>query len=482
MHRIRTRLLVTILFAALLPALPMSVVVHDLLERSFNPALQQTLTEGLTAALDGTRAELRRHMDVFVRDVDRVWRPHTALDPATAPGGLLLLDDQGDPVADPPAAPALIAALGWLDDQPQVVDGYMAMKVRAGGGRPVVAARALPTGLTARVGRIEEALGLLAVYRAERDAILRSYLLPFLIVYALLIAAVLAVALLMARRLAAPLEAVSAAAARVAEGELDTRVAARAPGEIGALIEAFNGMVERLQAQRRELGRLEKMAAWRGMARILAHEIKNPLTPILLAVQQTRQGYRGDDAEHRHALADCETIVSEEVDGLRGLVRSFSEFARLPAPELGDEDPAGLLESLERLYGEQLAVRIDGTLPTSWRCDASQLRRALVNLIDNGLGACTRHGTTARVDLTAACDGETLRLSVRDEGGGIPPALRERIFEPDFSTGGQGMGLGLPITVGITEAHGGGVDLETVEGEGSVFTLHLPRLADEVRT
>jgi nitrogen fixation/metabolism regulation signal transduction histidine kinase len=480
MRRIRTRLVLIILAAALLPAIPATIVVNDLLERSFNPSLQETLAEGLKAGLDGSRADLRERMDAFVRAVDRTWRPHTALDPQVAARGILLLDAEGIPVADPPDDPALIAALSWLDDQPQVAAGHLALKKRASGGRPVVVAQALPPELAVRADRIEEALTLLAAFRADRGAILRSYLLPFLIVYAVLLGAALGFALLMARRLASPLEAVSAAAARVADGDLDTRVAARAPGEVGALIDAFNGMVERLSTQRRDLARLEKMAAWRGMARILAHEIKNPLTPILLAVQQTRQSYRGDDAEHRRALEDCESIVSEEVDGLRGLVRSFSEFARMPRPEVSEEDLSVLLDSLERLYGPRLSIRGAETLPAVWRCDAGQVRRALVNLIDNGLGACVRHGAPERVELETSCDGESLRLAVRDAGGGVAEDLRERIFEPDFTRGGQGMGLGLPIVAGIAEGHGGSIELDTVVGEGSVFTLVLPRSEVEI--
>jgi len=213
------------------------------------------------------------------------------------------------------------------------------------------------------------------------------------------------------------------------------------------------------------------MAAWRNMARVLAHEIKNPLTPILLAVQETRRSYRADDP-HARVLADCETIVTEEVDGLRDLVRSFSDFARMPVPEHADESIDALVEDLGRLYGEHLATSITPAGLT-WRLDAAQIRRALVNLIDNGLAATGRAGRTDPVRLDASAEDGMLTMTVTDCGDGIPTEHLDRVFEPDFTTGGGGMGLGLPITAGIVDGHGGRIDVESGP-EGARFTLDLP--------
>jgi nitrogen fixation/metabolism regulation signal transduction histidine kinase len=466
--------MIVILVAALLPALPMSLVVRNLLERSMNPALQQTLVDGLQAGLEASRAELQRRKSAFAQAADRLWKPHLALmDPAAAKGQIML-DAQGRWLRDADFVPELNAALPRLSGDPQVVGGHLAMKVRTAGGRPVVIAQSLPPELAARADRITDAMGLLAAFQIEREPILRSYILPFVLVYAALILAALAVASAMARRLARPLEAVAEGAARVAEGDLDTRVAAEAKGEAGALVRAFNEMVGRLAQQRRELARLEKAAAWRGMAHTLAHEIKNPLTPILLAVQESHRSYRGDDATHREALADCESIVGEEVEGLRRLVAEFSDFARAPQPQPADDDLAPLAEDLSRLYGERLGVELAApSLPGFF--DAKALRRALVNLIDNGLNACTQAGADPRVALTARSDADGgLVLTVADDGVGIAPELRERIFEPDFSTRKEGMGLGLAIVDGIVRGHGGTIEVASEPGAGAVFTLRLP--------
>ena len=474
MSRIRTRLMIVILVAALLPALPMSLVVRNLLERSMNPALQQTLVDGLQSGMASSRTELQRRKFAFVEAADRIWKPHLAvMDPAAA-DGQIMLDDQGRWLKKAAFVPELNAALADLDRDPQVMGSYLALKVRTAGGQPVLIAQALPPELEARADRITDAMGLLAAFQIDREPILRSYILPFVLVYAALILAAMAVASVMARRLARPLEAVAEGAARVAEGDLETRVSADAKGEAGALVRAFNEMVARLGQQRRELSRLEKAAAWRGMARTLAHEIKNPLTPILLAVQETHRSYRGGDDAHRGALADCESIVSEEVDGLRRLVADFSEFARSPQPQLADDDFAPLAEDLGRLYGERLKLSLEAaSLPG--RFDARELRRALVNLIDNGLNACAQAETPPHVTLAARQERNGgLVLTVADGGVGIAPEHRERIFEPDFSTRKEGMGLGLAIVDGIVRGHGGEIEVDSNPGTGAVFTLRIP--------
>lgn len=474
MTRIRTRLMIAILVAALLPAVPMSLVVRSLLERSLNPAFQQTLVDGLQAGLDGSREDLARSKSDFAEAADRIWRPHLAMVQPGEAGGQLILDEHGAWLKTAAFVPELNAALPDLDDQPRVVAGYLAMKKRTAGGRPVVIARALPPELTARAGRITDAMGLLAAFQLDREPILRSYVLPFLLVYGALILAALGVAALLAQRIARPLEAVAAAAERVAEGDLETRVDERAGGEAGVLVRAFNTMVGRLAQQRRELGRLEKAAAWRGMARTLAHEIKNPLTPILLAVQETHRSYKGDDAVHREALADCETIVSEEVEGLRRLVSEFSDFARAPRPTPVPDDFAPLAEDLARLYGDRIDLSLAAD-PLPGRFDAKALRRALINLIDNGLNACAQAGAPSRVAVGAGPDPDGgLMLTVTDRGSGIAPEHRERIFEPDFSTRKEGMGLGLAIVDGIVRGHAGSIEVESEPGEGAVFTIHLP--------
>ncbi|HPF36105.1 MAG TPA: ATP-binding protein [Candidatus Krumholzibacteria bacterium] len=471
MRSIRARLLGVILLAALLPAAPLSLVVRDMVARVWNPSFQDAVERGLEAGLDQARDALQSERTRLDDHVDALWNPLlTVRWPAVT-----VLDDAGRATAAAPPA-AVTQARVAPGAAPVRVDDWLVTARRTPAGDTAAFARPLPPALVTRAEDVTGALSLLRGVRqkTESGAAQRGYVLPFLLTYGVILLVAVAVAVLFAERLARPLAALSAAARRVGDGDLDARVDARADGEIGELIGEFDRMTANLAAQRRELGRLEKLAAWRGMARILAHEIKNPLTPILLAVQEARRSDPGDHPAHSTMLADCESIVTEEVEGLRDLVRSFSDFARMPQPEPTPDDLAALLDDLARLYGDRLAVtRPDGAVPRV--LDFAQLRRALINLIDNGLAATRRAGRDEPVTLELDVRGADDVLRVRDAGDGIPPENLDRVFEPDFTTGAQGMGLGLPIVRGIAEGHGGRVDLDTAPGRGTVFTLTLPR-------
>ncbi len=500
--RIRTRLVAAFMLVALLPAVPLTLLVRGLLERSFGPGLDRTLEQGLEAGLAESRARLRERQRWLERDAAGSWTgtggeggetgagvPTVWLPADTLSGVVGWTGRAGSAGSAPvrPAPPDLAARLaaGFRDQGGGngagaiPVDGYLVAEIPGGHGRGSLLARPLPTGMAERAGRLAEALSLQRLLRQERGAVLRGYVAPFLIVYGLLLAVAAAVGLAMARWLARPVEALSAAADRVAAGDLTVRVGGRGPGEIGRLVEAFDGMVGRLEKQRRELARLERIAAWRGMARTLAHEIKNPLTPILLAVQSARQSYRGEDEAHARVLADCEEIVGEEVEGLRGLVRRFADFARQPQPEPRPVDLAELLRDLARLYGEE-RLGCDapaGGLPAV--LDPDEIRRALINLVDNGLAACEEAGREPRVELAASREGDDLLVTVADRGAGIAPENLERIFEPDFTTREHGLGLGLPAVLAVVQGHGGSLEVDSRPGEGTTFTVRLPAAREE---
>jgi nitrogen fixation/metabolism regulation signal transduction histidine kinase len=227
---------------------------------------------------------------------------------------------------------------------------------------------------------------------------------------------------------------------------------------------------------------LERVAAWRDLARGLAHEIKNPLTPIQLAVQQLGDRYprappgsapsAGRD-EYRALLDECVEIVNEEVAALRRLVKEFSEFARLPEPRPEPGDLGALAEEVVRLYGEERAARAGGgEVPATF--DPGDLKRALINLVDNGLAACRAAGRPERVEIAAEPYGAGARIRVTDGGAGIAPENLARIFEPNFSTKTEGMGLGLALVEGIVRGHGGTVAVDSRPGEGAMFTIELP--------
>ena len=477
MKRISTRLAISFLLVALLPTLPLSLVVRDLLERRFGPAIADPLELALEAGL----AESRAHLQALR---DQLQQRAVALADAEP---VVLLDGLGR-VQPPDSLAAFLAARPELLERaadltvpadesgaapPERFGDVLATAIAPGTSAPVIVLQPLPAGMVARAGELTDGLGLLRAVRGEQGRVLLSFVGPFLLVYGLLIVVALGAGLLWTRQMVTPLEVLVGATRRVARGELEFRVQAKGPGEVGELLRSFDTMVGRLAEQRRDLARLERAAAWRGMARTLAHEVKNPLTPILLAVQQARDSYRGDDAGHRAMLAECAEIVGEEVESLRRLVREFGEFAKLPRPELQEGDLGALARDLEHLYGERLQLE-GGDGPLVGWFDAGALRRALINLIDNGLAACREAGGPEQVTLALAPADPGARLEVRDRGTGIPAENLERIFEPDFTTKGDGMGLGLAIVQGIVAGHGGALRVRSEPGLGTAFTIELP--------
>jgi len=237
-------------------------------------------------------------------------------------------------------------------------------------------------------------------------------------------------------------------------------------------------MVERLLSSRERIEYLGRVAAWQQLARRLAHEIKNPLTPIQLAVQELRDRYKGDDAQFRQVLNQVTEIVVEEVEALRRLTTEFSAFAKLPQVDATPVDlrlfldeasqPLSLLRSplgdVEvELPAQGIVVAIDRML----------MRRALDNLVRNAVEAIDASGERGRVVVRAGLEGGQPFIAVEDDGPGIEGDDRQRVFEPYYTTKETGTGLGLAIVKKIVLEHGGSVTLEPAE-RGSRFMIRLP--------
>jgi nitrogen fixation/metabolism regulation signal transduction histidine kinase len=219
----------------------------------------------------------------------------------------------------------------------------------------------------------------------------------------------------------------------------------------------------------------ERAAAWEEAARRMAHEIKNPLTPIRLAAERMRRrAADGGDGLPKVVEEGASTIV-QEVTALAALVDTFQRFARLPAAVLEPTDLGAVVRQVAKLYDgvkRGISVTADAVpdLPPA-RADSGQLRRALINLVDNAVSA-TPEGGRVRIAARVA-DGHAV-LAVEDDGPGIPAADRERVFEPDFSTKGRGSGLGLAIVARIAAEHGGRVRVEENAPHGCRFLLEWP--------
>jgi two-component system nitrogen regulation sensor histidine kinase NtrY len=225
------------------------------------------------------------------------------------------------------------------------------------------------------------------------------------------------------------------------------------------------------------LMRAQKVAAWGEVARKLAHEIKNPLTPIQLSAQRIRKAHLKAAPEFEKVLTECTEAIVSEVEALKNLVDEFAQFARLPAANLA---PASLHEVIEQalsLYDGLFAeVRIDRRLAAelpSLRLDADQMKRVLINLVDNAIEATEKRGTVVISTEFDRAHGR-VRLGVADDGPGIPAQDRDRLFVPHFSTKRRGSGLGLAIVSRIVQEHQGVIRVEENPPRGARFVVELP--------
>jgi two-component system nitrogen regulation sensor histidine kinase NtrY len=249
-------------------------------------------------------------------------------------------------------------------------------------------------------------------------------------------------------------------------------VAAPLPGESGSV----EGAVLVLDDVT-PLIRAQKVAAWREVARRLAHEIKNPLTPIQLSAERLRRHFSDAPPAVQALVEECTRTIVGEVESLKGLVDEFSQFARMPAPRAVPTNLQALVtETLALYHGIFAEVRIESRFAPDVplvRLDPEQIRRVIINLVDNAIEAMGRRGTivleTGR-DTAAA----VVRLVVADDGPGIPLAERDKLFLPYYSTKQRGSGLGLAIVRRIIAEHGGSIEVSDNEPRGTRFTVELP--------
>ncbi len=296
-----------------------------------------------------------------------------------------------------------------------------------------------------------------------------SFFYSFMSISLVVILITVALAIWISRRVTQPLGELVKGTQELGRGNLDYRIKQQSQDEVGELVQHFNRMTEELKAYQEKTIYLEKMAAWQEIARRLAHEIKNPLTPIQLTAQEMVDQYRGDD-DYAHLLKECSQIINEEVENLRRLVSEFSEFGRLPELNLREGDIQSLIHEVQRFYPHrEIHLYSENNIPTL-QFDEDRIRQVLINLIENAMEADPdNHPLEIYIRRTE----NEVEISVKDRGKGIPRDLQNEIFQPYFTSKSNGMGLGLAITQKMVEEHGGKIRVESTPGEGSVFTLSL---------
>ena len=359
---------------------------------------------------------------------------------------------------------------GRMAPAPRTAGDSSAAVVRLGGRRYVTRETALELG----PGR-DARLTALASTAAADDAVavLRSTALV-LGVLGVLLAIVLG--LVWSAQVARPVVRLAGFSERIARGEWDEPLAMESVRELQTLVDALERMRRDLAGYRESLLASERQAAYGQMARRVAHEIKNPLTPIVIAVQGLKRAHDLNAADFPAVLDEAVRTVTDEVNRLKRLLQDFNDLGRVPPPQPVRFVAGDVLGELRTLHESDVAAgRLAFQSPPAVLplfADRDQFRQVLLNLIQNGLDATAE--SQGRVIVSAASIDGRFTLTVRDDGPGLTDEQRAQLFVPGFTTKPHGSGLGLSIVERIVADHGGTVEVKTAVGKGTSFVIRMP--------
>lgn len=282
-------------------------------------------------------------------------------------------------------------------------------------------------------------------------------------------------------RITRPVERLAEAARGVAAGDWNVRVdSSGSRDEVGELADAFNRMTSQLLEQRDRLVQTERVAAWRELARRLAHELKNPLFPLQITVENLVRARQVAPEEFDEIFRESTSTLMAEIANLKTIVGRFSDFSKMPQPQLRATRINEVVNGVATLHEPVLAgrehpvrldLRLDRDLPVI-AVDPELLHRALSNLVLNALDAMPEGGA---ITITTASAGDSVRISVSDTGSGLTPEECKRLFTPYYTTKTHGTGLGLAIVQSVVTDHRGSINVESTPGSGTTFIIDLPK-------
>jgi two-component system, NtrC family, nitrogen regulation sensor histidine kinase NtrY len=289
-----------------------------------------------------------------------------------------------------------------------------------------------------------------------------------------------------AARVTRPVEQLAAAAREVAAGNLNTEVEVTSQDEVGELAEAFNRMTRDLLEQNERLVQTERVAAWRELARRLAHELKNPLFPLQLTVENLIRAHDQSQQMFEEIFRESSMTLLAEINNLKQIIARFSEFSKMPQPHFQLVQVNDVVRAVLRLFQAQLDSRDGGAINRQLdfaqklepiAVDAELLRRAISNLVLNAMDAMPQGGT---LKLRTRQDPDRVYIEVGDTGVGLTPEECDRVFTPYYTSKQHGTGLGLAIVQSVISDHGGRISVESEPGRGTTFLIELPRNLDKL--
>lgn len=306
---------------------------------------------------------------------------------------------------------------------------------------------------------------------------LSGFIAAILNIYVLLILLSFALATLISRRITQPLLLLKSKLSAIRFGQPNETIEWKQQDEIGELVREYNHTLMKLEESANLLARSEREGAWKEMAKQVAHEIKNPLTPMKLNIQHLQRAWKDGHPKLDEMFNKVTRVLIEQMDSLSTLATEFSSFAKMPAGNPGKCDLKALLQKSIILYGETDRLQIHSELPNEKAeifADPEQMGRVFSNIIKNAIQSIPE-GDEGRIMVRLQKDSSGWLVSISDNGSGISPDLQSKIFVPNFSTKNSGMGLGLAICKKIVDNSRGEIWFETKEGEGTTFFVRLPK-------
>ena len=340
----------------------------------------------------------------------------------------------------------------------------------------VVVYRIFPESVVAKGQAIVSSYADYRQLKAFKNPIKTAYIVSFAVIAMAILFSAAWFGVYLARRITVPIEKLAEGTKAVAAGNLGVHIDAKADGEMGTLVESFNTMANDLRVSNAELVKAQKVAAWREVAQRMAHEIKNPLTPIQLSAQRLRKKALEGAEGIQQMVQDATGIIIKEVQSLMRLVDSFSTFARMPEPVMAEESLHDVIRDVSMLYTtaqRDVVVNhsLDDAVPPI-AIDREQMKRVFVNLFENAIEAMDHKG---QIWVRTRYDAQQrkVHVEVEDEGKGIDPEDRDRLFLPYFSNTKNGTGLGLAIVNRIITDHHGQIRVVSNESTGTTFAMEL---------
>ena len=502
--RFKSKMILFFALIIMLSSVPQTIIsmkfVTTAVNTWFSPEIGAAISGGLKLSLsyyndkietlvDFAEAPVFRSMlSDIERSPNRMWNNIHNANPGI--DALQLFDSEGISVfyqgaegAELDEEPSLGGGAGLLPREDRDGRGilrYLLIYPTGRGEYSVILSAILPENLDSTARQLTDAREVFLTYQKnQQDFTLLLYIFYSFFTIPLILISIL-ISFLLSDEVIRPIVSLEAATRRVSEGDYSYRILTRSGDELSNLTRSFNNMMGELENSRKKILQTEKITAWQEIARQLAHELRNPLTPIKLSSERILRKFRKDPDNIGLILESAIEGIIQEVSGLDNLLKEFRDFSRLPAPMPQPFDIRGIISETVETYKTSFSgINFNYNEPVEEiiiNADSKQIKQVFTNLVKNACEAIAHDDgkISIQTDLVRKGNSSYCRISVQDNGSGITPEKQEQVFNPYFTTKNEGTGLGLPIVERIIFDHKGQIWFESEEGHGTTFFIDIP--------